>query len=53
MFLLFLHFLQLLQQNNPDTIEPVSQSYLVELSVVAPSGQVLYFHFYLFSLRFS
>lgn len=30
---------RLLQQNNPDTIEPVSQSYLVELSVVAPSGQ--------------
>ncbi|XP_015926623.1 mediator of RNA polymerase II transcription subunit 18 [Parasteatoda tepidariorum] len=30
---------RLLQQNNPDSIEPVSQSYLVELSVVAPSGQ--------------
>ncbi|GIY55262.1 mediator of RNA polymerase II transcription subunit 18 [Caerostris darwini] len=30
---------RLLQQNNPDSIEPVSQSYLVELSVVAPTGQ--------------
>lgn len=30
---------RVLQQNNPETIEPVSQSYLVELSVVAPSGQ--------------
>lgn len=30
---------RMLQQNNPETIEPVSQSYFVELSVVAPSGQ--------------
>ncbi|KFM61049.1 Mediator of RNA polymerase II transcription subunit 18, partial [Stegodyphus mimosarum] len=30
---------RLLQQNNPDSIEPVSQSYLVELTVVAPAGQ--------------
>ncbi|KAG8178319.1 hypothetical protein JTE90_026289 [Oedothorax gibbosus] len=30
---------RLQQQNNPDSIEHVSQSYLVELSVVAPTGQ--------------
>lgn len=30
---------RMLQQNNPETIEPVSQSYFVELSVVAPTGQ--------------
>ncbi|GFQ86670.1 mediator of RNA polymerase II transcription subunit 18 [Trichonephila clavata] len=33
---------RLLQQNNTDSIEPVSQSYLVELSVVAPTGQLAY-----------
>lgn len=27
------------QQGNPEDIEPLSHSYLVELSVVAPSGQ--------------
>lgn len=32
--------LQLLQQGNPDSIEPVSQSHIIELSVIAPSGQV-------------
>ncbi|XP_054711662.1 mediator of RNA polymerase II transcription subunit 18-like isoform X2 [Uloborus diversus] len=30
---------KLQQPNNPESIETVSQSYLVELSVVAPSGQ--------------
>ncbi|XP_076327551.1 mediator complex subunit 18 [Tachypleus tridentatus] len=30
---------QLLQQGNPKNLEPISQSHLVELSVVAPSGQ--------------
>ncbi|XP_023233826.1 mediator of RNA polymerase II transcription subunit 18-like isoform X1 [Centruroides sculpturatus] len=30
---------KILQQGNPESIEPVSQSYLVELSVVAPAGQ--------------
>lgn len=30
---------RLMQPGNPETIETVSQSYLVELSVVAPAGQ--------------
>ncbi|CAN7940628.1 unnamed protein product [Ixodes hexagonus] len=30
---------RLLQQGNPDSCEPVSQSHLIELSVIAPAGQ--------------
>ncbi|KAG0425670.1 hypothetical protein HPB47_027184 [Ixodes persulcatus] len=31
---------RLLQQGNPDSCEPVSQSHIIELSVIAPGGQV-------------
>ncbi|XP_064482397.1 mediator of RNA polymerase II transcription subunit 18-like [Ornithodoros turicata] len=30
---------RLLQQGNPESIEPLSQSHIIELSVVAPAGQ--------------
>ncbi|CAN8026528.1 unnamed protein product [Ixodes persulcatus] len=30
---------RLLQQGNPDSCEPVSQSHIIELSVIAPGGQ--------------
>lgn len=31
--------LQMCPGKTPDSVEPISQSYLVELSVLAPSGQ--------------
>ncbi|KAL1427569.1 hypothetical protein MTO96_017269 [Rhipicephalus appendiculatus] len=30
---------RLVQQGNPESIEPVSNSHIIELSVIAPAGQ--------------
>lgn len=37
----FLFQFQMLQPNNVENLEPLSLSYLVELTVVAPAGQEL------------